>query len=168
MSDETTRPGWLATGLRHPLEVAVCALLVGIVAVTFAQVVWRYLLQSPLTWSEEAARFLFMWLAALCSAYGFKEGSHFALRLVHARLGPTPRRVLLSLVTGFVCAFLALFTWQAIEYCGKARHQIAPATRLPMSVPYASAAVGGALMLYYAAIAGWREIRRPADRATGD
>ncbi len=45
---------------RQPLEAALCVILVTIVAVTFAQVVFRYVLQTSLTWSEEVARFLLM------------------------------------------------------------------------------------------------------------
>lgn len=49
------RPLW-----RQPLELTLCAILVAIVAITFAQVIYRYVLQAPLSWSEEAARFLLM------------------------------------------------------------------------------------------------------------
>ena len=55
---------------RQPLEAALCVILVAIVGVTFAQVVFRYLLQASLTWSEELARFLLLWLAALSRAFG--------------------------------------------------------------------------------------------------
>jgi TRAP-type C4-dicarboxylate transport system permease small subunit len=61
---------------KTPLEASLCILLVAIVAVTFIQVLFRYLFHFSLAWSEELARFFFLWLAALTSAYAFKTKSH--------------------------------------------------------------------------------------------
>ncbi len=68
----------MRTLVKYPLEIAVSAILVALVTVTFSQVVFRYLLHAPLAWSEELARFLLMWMASLSAAYAFKTRSHFA------------------------------------------------------------------------------------------
>ena len=62
-------------------------ILVAIVGVTFTQVLFRYVFQLSLAWSEELARYLFLWLAFLASAYAFKTRSHFALRFLVDRFG---------------------------------------------------------------------------------
>ena len=136
--------------LKHPLEIAASATLVGLVAVTFAQVVFRYVLKAPLSWSEEIARFLLMWLAALSAAYAFKMRAHFALRFIVERFAPSAQRALSALVSLLVVLFLAVFAVNAFRFVLEVRDMSAPATQVSMAIPYSSAFVGSLLMLYYA------------------
>lgn len=149
--------------LRHPLEVAVCTILVALVAVTFSQVVFRYLLQASLSWSEELARFLLMWLAALSTAYAMKTGAHFALHFVVDRTPPAMRRLIGSAVALSASAFLAVFAYQSLRFAIEVHDMLAPATRMSMAVPYSSAFVGSTLTLYYVLV-NWRRELRAAER----
>jgi len=149
---------WL---MKNPLEGVLCLLLISIVLLTFIQVLFRYVFHSSLSWSEELARYMFLWLATLTSAYAFKTGSHFALRFVTNKLGPKPLAVVNFLVVTIVSLFLIIFTWKAIEYTFTMAGQIAPSTGMSMAVPYSSAIVGGGLMLYYV-VKNWIDsIRKP-------
>ncbi|MCY3966503.1 MAG: TRAP transporter small permease [Acidobacteria bacterium] len=147
--------------LRHPLEVAVCTILVALVAVTFSQVVFRYVLQASLSWSEELARFLLMWLAALSTAYAMKTGAHFALHFVVDRTPPAMRRLIGSAVAFSASTFLAVFTYQSLRFAIEVHDMLAPATRMSMAVPYSSAFVGSTLTLYYVLVNWRRELRAP-------
>ena len=141
---------------KAPLEVAAGSVLVALVAVTFAQVVFRYVLQAPLSWSEELARFLLMWLASLSGAYAFKTRGHFALRFVVDRFNPLWQRIVATLVTLSVVAFLAVFAFEALRFTLEVRSMKAPATQISMAIPYSSAFVGSVLMLYYV-VRNWLE-----------
>ena len=145
--------------LRHPLEVAVCTILVALVAVTFSQVVFRYILQASLSWSEELARFLLMWLAALSTAYAMKTGAHFALHFVVDRTPPAMRRLIGSAVALAASAFLAVFAYQSLRFAIEVHDMLAPATRMSMAVPYSSAFVGSTLTLYYVLVNWRRELQ---------
>ena len=144
--------------LKYPLEIAVSTILVALVTVTFAQVVFRYLLQAPLAWSEELARFLLMWLASLSAAYAFKTRSHFALRFVVDRFSPGAQKWIGTLVSLAVVWFLSVFAWQALKFTLEVRDMSAPATQMSMAVPYSSAFVGSVLMLYYVAVKWRRDV----------
>ena len=98
----------------HPLETVLCVLLVAIVALIFTQVVTRYLLHVSLSWSEESARYLLMWLAMLSAAYGFKVKAHFALVFIVNRLPERTREVVSLAVSVLVCALLFLFIVKAV------------------------------------------------------
>lgn len=145
--------------IRHPLEVAVCTILVALVAVTFSQVVFRYVLQASLSWSEELARFLLMWLAALSTAYAMKTGAHFALHFVVDRAPPAMGRLIGSAVALVASAFLAVFAYQSLRFAIEVHDMLAPATRMSMAVPYSSAFVGSTLTLYYVLVNWRRELR---------
>jgi TRAP-type C4-dicarboxylate transport system permease small subunit len=144
--------------------MSLCALLVAIVVVAFMQVVFRYVLKVSLDWSEELARFLFMWLACLGAAYAFKSRSHFALTFVVDRFPQGARRLIAHVVVLVVSTFLLMFTYQAVKYTWSVRNQIAPGTQMSMAIPYSSAAVGGALMLYYVIRNWWTDLRGPTDK----
>ena len=64
------------------------AAITGVVAF---QVLTRYVLQHPAAWPEEAARYLFVWVALLGAALGVDRGVHFSLDLLTSRL-PEPGR----------------------------------------------------------------------------
>ena len=149
---------------RQPLEATICVILVAIVAVTFAQVVSRYVFQASLTWSEEIARFLLMWMAALSSAYAFKTRSHFALHFVVDRFDERARRAIGALVTALVSLFLAVFAWESAKLIIAVRDQTAPGTGMSMAIPYSSALAGSLLMLYHV-LKNWWVGAVPADEA---
>ncbi len=140
---------------RGPLEISLCALLLAMVGMTFAQVLFRYVFQTSLAWSEELARFCLMWLASLSAAYAFKTNGHFALRFVVDRIPAAPRAWVERGSTAVVIAFLATFAWQAFKFTLEVRTMVAPATGISMAVPYSSACVGSLLMLYYVARRAW-------------
>lgn len=144
---------------QYPLEFAVSGILVAIVAVTFAQVVFRYVLLAPLSWSEELARFLLLWLASLSAAYAFKLRSHFALTFVVDWFAPKTQRYLRSLVTFIVAGFLLVFIRQSFSFTLAVRDQIAPGTQMSMAIPYSSALVGSVLMFYYVVKNWWDDFR---------
>ena len=125
------------------LEWALCVLLTSIVAVTFIQVVSRYVLQSSLAWTEELARYMFIWLAALGAAYAYKTKAHFLLRFVVDRFSDRNQAIIATLVVASTSAFLIVFVWQAILYTESVAGQFAPGTGLSKAVPASSAIVGG-------------------------
>lgn len=137
-----------------------CTILVALVAVTFSQVVFRYVLQASLSWSEELARFLLMWLAALSTAYAMKTGAHFALHFVVDRTPPAVQRLIGFLVAASAAAFLAVFAYQSLRFAIEVHDMEAPATRMSMAVPYSSAFVGSTLTLYYVLVNWRREFQR--------
>ena len=141
--------------LKHPLEVATCCVLVAIVGVTFSQVIWRYVLESPLSWSDEGARFLLMWMAMLSAAYAFKTRSHFAFAFVVNRFNQRQQRAVSLFVLAVVITFLVIFIVTAVQYTWSVRDVTGPGTQLSMAVPSSSTIVGGVLMLYYVIKSWW-------------
>ena len=151
--------GRIRAAIFHPLETVLCVLMVALVTLIFAQVVTRYLLHVSLSWSEEFARYLLMWLAMLSAAYGFKIKAHFALVFLVNRIPRRTRNIVALAVSLLVCALLCLFVFKAVEITWSVRKQTGPATGLSKALPYSSGIVGGFLMLYYVALNAWRDWR---------
>ena len=85
--------------------------------ILFAGVFCRYVLNSPLTWSDELASTLFLWMVMLGSAVALRRGEHMRLELGRRRMGERSREALatfgLVVVTAFALAML-LPSWR---YC---------------------------------------------------
>jgi TRAP-type C4-dicarboxylate transport system permease small subunit len=68
------------------------ALLAGTVLVILVQVLFRYALQQPLSWSNEAATDLLVYVAFIGFAIGVRDNAHVALHLFEKRIGARARR----------------------------------------------------------------------------
>jgi TRAP-type C4-dicarboxylate transport system permease small subunit len=129
------------------IVVLVCCLT----AVTFAQVVTRYGLGNPLIWSEEVARYLFVWVSMIGAALAIREGSHFGLDLLIRRM-PAIRPILAPLVTIVVIVFLAIVLKTGIDETRLASMQFAMTFPMRMNWAYLALPVGSGLMLFHLAV----------------
>lgn len=74
--------------LIEPLAVALFSFLFLLV---LAQIVLRYVFNSPLVWSEELAQYLFVWICFLGWLMASRKGDHIAIAALLDRL-PRPAR----------------------------------------------------------------------------
>src|SRR4030042_5837510 len=87
-------------------EAAALILIVSVMTlVVFLQVFFRYALGRPLVWSEEMARYLFVWLSILGASLGVQKRGHFGLDLFYRKLperGKQFMKVVIPLLMGIV------------------------------------------------------------------
>jgi TRAP-type C4-dicarboxylate transport system permease small subunit len=134
------------------IEAGVIVLLVFcLTAVTFAQVVTRYGLGDPLIWSEELARYLFVWVSMIGAALAIRQGGHFGLDLLIRRM-PAFRPILAPVVTTAVIVFLAVVLKTGIDETRLASMQIAMTFPMRMQWAYLALPVGAGLMLFHLAV----------------
>ena len=134
------------------IEAGVIVLLVFcLTAVTFAQVVTRYGLGDPLIWSEELARYLFVWVSMIGAALAIREGGHFGLDLLIRRM-PAFRPILAPVVTTVMIVFLVIFLKTGIDETRLASMQIAMTFPMRMQWAYLALPVGAGLMLFHLAV----------------
>ena len=65
-------------------ELILVPSLVFTVILVFSQVVMRYVFQSSLYWSEELARYLFVWQTWLGASLAVREASHIRIEANHS------------------------------------------------------------------------------------
>lgn len=85
--------------------------LVMMAGITAVQVFNRYVLQSSLDWSEELARYLFIWAVYVGCSYATQMDRHLEvtiLRTVFKGRFARPLSILASLITVFFCAFATI------------------------------------------------------------
>jgi C4-dicarboxylate transporter DctQ subunit len=130
------------------LEEVVAAVLVAAICIIVGmEVVLRYILTRPLSWTEELSTILFVWITMLGSSIALKRGEHFAVELVRVHLGPTGQRALRSLTLVLVIVFCGVLIYYGSLFTWRGRIGHTPAMELSRIFPYAAIPVGGALML---------------------
>jgi len=137
----------------------ILVIVFGIMAVlVFANVVLRYGFNSGIVFSEEVARFMFMWLTLIGALIVMKDNGHLGMSSVVDRLGERGQRIcrfLADSLTLGCCALLAHGTWKQVVI-GMDDH--APVTGIPMGYVQLClliASIGMALVLLYGL---WRQV----------
>jgi TRAP-type C4-dicarboxylate transport system permease small subunit len=144
---------WLA----RVVEVLMIAALIGVVAMVALQVFYRYVLESPLHYTEELARYFTIWAALLGASLGVRSGTHFSVTFFIGLLGKSVRRIVVGAANFAIAIFIAAFLITSVDLMQVAAVQESSGARIPLVLVYGSMPVGAALMLIFivtGAIAG--------------
>ena len=118
-------------------------------ALVFYQVVLRYLFNSPNRWSEEAARYLHIYMIFICCSYAAKENAHIridaALNLYPKSLRPVIV-VIGELVWIAFCVIVVIVSIRLTRSVARAG-QYSVALRTPLWVFYAVIPFGYSLTI---------------------
>ena len=124
--------------------IIIGGLMFGVVLVgTF----WRYVLNDPIMWTEEAARYLMIWMALIAASISMKRREHVSMNLLINPLPAVIKRIVGTLTSLAVAFFLLVLTREGITMVLSARSQISPALGIPMFWPLVSVPLSGILML---------------------
>lgn len=115
------------------------------------QVVSRQLLGSPATWTEEAARMMFVWLGLFAAALVFGERGHIAVELL-ARVLPQRVEKGLAIVVQTIIGLFAVVVmiWGGILITQAGWTQQLGALPFTFGHMYLALPVAGVLFLFYA------------------
>ncbi|XKH38589.1 TRAP transporter small permease [Azospirillum doebereinerae] len=129
----TTPHRWATVldGVLGPLvEIPAALLVVAEIVVLLAGVVSRYLLHSPLVWSDELASILFLWLAMLGSVVAFRRGGHMRMTALVGMASPRMQAFLEAVAIAAPLAFLLLVIGPSIEFAEEETFITTPAMEL--------------------------------------
>ncbi|WP_273499917.1 TRAP transporter large permease subunit [Paracoccus sphaerophysae] len=130
----------------RPVELMAAALLAAMMAIVLANVVFRYVLHSPLVWGDEAASLSFIWMAMLGAAIAVDRHEHLRLTIALPLFPPRMQAVLDVFGRVAVAVLLLRLLPEAISYAYEESFVTSPALGLPMSVRAAALPAGIGLM----------------------
>ena len=129
------------------LTESLAALLVALeVVILFAGVVSRYVFHNPLTWSDELASILFLWLAMLGAVIALHKSEHMRLTAVVSRVPASWRRTLETVAALVIVVFVLLIIEPAWRYGEQEWAIITPALSIHNSWRASALVVGMVLM----------------------
>jgi TRAP-type C4-dicarboxylate transport system permease small subunit len=139
----------LALGLWQLVVSVATLLLFVLVLTTLLQVLSRYVFRRPFDWTEEAARYVFVWLGMMGAGIAARERAHFFVDILVERLPAALGRYVVVAVGVLSSAFLLVISWAALDLALSNAVQDSPVLTVPMSVPYFAIPVGFTMMAVF-------------------
>lgn len=133
--------------LDEHLEETILALLMALTSIiVFLQVIMRFVFSNSLTWSEELARYLFIWLIFIGVSYGIKKELHLTVDALDAVFEKKGRIIVSLIANAFILIFLLLMTYYGF---GIVKHatRVSGAIEVSMRVVYLAPVIGFALSI---------------------
>ena len=121
-----------------------------IIILVFVQVFCRYVFNAAPSWTEEIAKYLFVWMTFVGAAAAFRDNIHigvdFFVSLLPASAGKFMGIVDKVLVVSVSAVLTVIGVFWTVDVWG----MLSPAVGLPIAlVLYAALPVGSALIVYY-------------------
>jgi TRAP-type transport system small permease protein len=131
------------------VDIALAILIVVMLITVCLQVFFRYVLEKPLSWSEELARYAFVWVSFLGAAMALGKRLHFGVDYFVAKFPP---RFSAGLEVGtnlLILIFVLVVIVKGYETALPASFMRSAGMNLRMDVVFAAIPVAGIIMAYY-------------------
>jgi len=149
--------------IEKALDAVLVFMMIVMAGAVVLQVTSRYVFNNPTSWSEELARYLFVWITFLGAAVVIRKRRHVDVTVLTDRLPPGAAKVVYLVSDAAVLFMLGALTWAGAGLAIMAHRQLSAAMDLPMSLAYSAMPIGTGLMFVFLVatmIWEWREGRR--------
>jgi TRAP-type C4-dicarboxylate transport system permease small subunit len=146
---------WYSRLLRWLLAVSVGILIFPVSMQIFSR--YTELIPSYI-WTEEMARFLFVWMIMIGAMLGIRENRHFEVD-VWPRLAPRPTAALRLLSNLAVLGFALVFVWAGIEFTRFAWNRISELAELPLWLIHMAWPIAGLTWVLFTGEQMWDNLR---------
>ena len=165
---------WYATLLSWLLAASIAILVFPVSLQIFS----RYTALIPsYIWTEEMARFFFIWSIMIGAMVGIREGTHFVVDL-WPPLNPRLQAVIRLVAAVFVLGFAFVFLWWGIDFTRFAFNRFSELAELPLWLIHVPWPLAGATWILFLGEQMWDDLRtaagkrpppaaRPADEIPG-
>ena len=142
---------WLAIVSCHLDKVArvlVALFMIGICLDVLFGVVNRFIFRFSVSWTEELARYLMIWICMLGASIALKAGGHIGFTFFLMKLKKLKTAVI-SMNYFLILIFVSTVAIWGFRLCITQRYQFSPAMRLSMLWPFLSVPVGSLFMIVH-------------------
>ncbi len=151
------------------VEITCVALLVLLVLDVWLGVLVRYVIPLPLTFTEELARYLMIWMALLAVSSGIAYREHIGVEFVFTRLPARTRRTLAIVFDVIAFLFFFLLFWHGLSFVEKGFSRLTMIYGIPKGYPFIGVPLAAGLACVQLVLVGIRDVfdDTPPD-ATGE
>jgi TRAP-type C4-dicarboxylate transport system permease small subunit len=144
-------------------EFLLAAAMIGALLALVLQVVSRYALGLPLAWTEELARYCFVWAVFVGASQVMRYREHIAITLVTEMLPHRVQQVVALAMNLLMIVFLAVLVWQGWLVAAKVAPLSSIALDVSMAAVYVPLPLASAVMIVRL-VADSREVLRTGPR----
>ena len=118
------------------------------IAITFSQVIFRYLLDSALPWAGELAIFFFIWIIFLGASIALIKGVHIGVDIFTNFINKKFKKINLVLINFIIIIFCSLIIYGSIPLIIDNFSQRSPALEIRLSYVYACIPISMISMIF--------------------
>ncbi len=135
--------------LNDAVKYLAAILLGAMTTLVFLQVLFRYVLNHPLDWSEELSSFAFVWMSLLGASIGLKRNENPRLDLFVNQFSQNAQRIVAGLYNITILFLLAVLFIYGARLTANMRSQTTAALGYSISYVYAVLPVSAAIMFVH-------------------
>ena len=135
------------TLLNKILKTVITFTMGAMLVLIFSQVVFRYVFHNSLAFSEELARYLFVWTVFLGIPVVQRMGGHMTVGVITERISGTPLKVLRIVASILTIIFMIIIFNNGWLMVQRTVFQTSPAMQIPMSYIYYALPIGAGVMI---------------------
>lgn len=109
----------------------------------------RYLTGQSLSWADEAARYLMIWMTFSGAGLALRYGGHVAITNLQEQLPTRGQQVMRAMLALGLLLFFGYMVHVGIQYAQRMQFQVTPALRLPFLYVYTAMPVGFSLLIVH-------------------
>lgn len=134
------------TWIDRCVEPILAFLMAAVILLLFVSVCARYVFIAPLTWAEELARLILVWISFLGTYLAHRYGQHIAVTALVSRMARFGQLLVRLGVASIVLAFMAVLTWFGTRYALAFMSTRSQLLAFPIGLVYAAMPVSTALI----------------------
>ncbi len=135
--------------LEKAIKIISAVLFVGIMIMIMLQVFTRYVLNSSLSWTEQAARVMFIWMILLYAGVLVRNVANLGFDLVVEKMPAGLKEGCLFFGEFMIIAFAVFWAFQGTKLCMSLAHFTLSGVNLPYNAVYSAQPVGAALIAIF-------------------
>lgn len=140
----------MRNGINKVVEIFSVALIIVMVLLVLWQVVARYFLQSPSTFSETLTRYLFVWLVLVTATYAFGKQDHMYISALNSRFRGKMKTVVDVMIEVLTILFaLCVMVYGGSIITGMQMVSMDSSLHIPMGIVYTIIPVCGVVIVLY-------------------
>ena len=117
--------------------------------VVAVQVLFRYVFNQSLFWSEELARYLLVWLSFLGASVAYRRKAHPGIDMLQAKLPVTLQKIAAIIVHGASLSLFFVMILFGYRFAYFVRLQISPALYLPKWIIFSIVPISGCILMLH-------------------
>lgn len=134
----------------YKIEDVSTVIILGIICfAVFAQVVSRFLLKTPLSWTEELSRYSLVWLTFVGASLALRHNGHFVIEVLEHKLHGRKREYLQMFILVLMLVYTVVLLINGLQLLPVAHMQESPALDIHMSYVYLAVPVGCVFMIVH-------------------
>ena len=129
-------------------KIAVISCVLSIALIVSASIFFRYVLNNSITWSEEIAKYLMVWMVFVGAPVAMVQSRHIAIEMFPNLFRPRIRALIFLIVNLLIVLTMAFWTYRGFTYTVGGMSQVMSSfDKIPLGVVFASIPFGSCIMM---------------------